>query len=94
MCISLEVLLEFLHGGLILAMKYLLPLGKRAKSGADWVFGRVAELCRGLGTVISDSVGLGGSLRICISDTFPGGARNAAVPGRPLRTTVLDGVKE
>lgn len=44
--------------------------------------------------MISDSVGLGGSLRICISDTLPGGAHNAAVPGRPLRTTVLDGVKE
>lgn len=66
--ISWEVLLEFLFGGLILTINYLCPLGKRTKSRANWMFGWVAELFRGFGIVISDSVGLGGSLGICISD--------------------------
>lgn len=38
-CISLEALLEFLFGSLILAIKYLLPSGKRAKSRANRMFG-------------------------------------------------------
>ena len=64
---------------------------EKAKSRTDQMFSWMrhkAELFRRLGTAVSDSVGFGCRLKMCISDKFPGGA-STAVPGRHLENHCL-----